>query len=167
MAKVLVTMMGRSTWGLFNSMWATIKIHRYVPSKVYLLTAGCDRNDAEVAGKMLRILLAEHDPRAEIKLEVLDENSIKDIASRVRAILAEEKRAGNELAIDVTPGKKAMVLGGMIAGWSNPQFDHAFYLNIDSLRNAGRPFMEIPLSVQRSHDIIKESAEANVQSREG
>ena len=33
--KVLITLLGRSGWGLFNSVWAMIRTHDYVPEKIY------------------------------------------------------------------------------------------------------------------------------------
>jgi hypothetical protein len=58
--------------------------------------------------------------------------------------------------LDITPGRKAVVLGSLFAGWTNHLFDHIFYLYIESLRNANRPYMLIPMSIQVSHDIMKE-----------
>ena len=34
--------------------------------------------------------------------------------------------------------------------------DHIFYLYIESLQNASRPYLEIPLDLQSSHDLLKE-----------
>jgi hypothetical protein len=158
MAKVLITMMGRSSWGLFNSAWAAIRSFNYVPDKVVLLTGGCDRNDAEVAAEMLRILYSEHGSRADVGIRVIPEDDIREIASIVRAITDEERKAKNSVSIDVTPGKKAAALGAVLSGLAKNSFDHIFYLYIESLKNADRPYLEIPLSIQHSHDILKEAA---------
>jgi hypothetical protein len=150
-------MMGRSNWGLFNSAWAAIRAFHFVPNRVHILTAGCDQNDAQVAAEMLRILYSEHGSNAEIKIRVIPEDDIREIANIVRSITDEEKRAKNSVSIDVTPGKKAAALGAVLSGISRNSFDHIFYLYIESLKNADRPYLEIPLGLQHAHDILKEA----------
>jgi len=64
-------MMGRSTWGLFNSVWASIRMYDYLPDRVYILTAGCDRDTAVKAAKMLGILLTENGSIGEVVVRVV------------------------------------------------------------------------------------------------
>jgi len=153
--KVLITMMGRSTWGLFNAVWADIRERDYLPDRVHVLTAGCDREAAEQAAKMLRILLHEHGSPAEVRLEVIDEESMKQVSTSVRRIVEEERRQGHTVALDVTPGKKEVVLGTLISG-PRHSYDKVFYLHIETLKHADRPYVEIPLEAQHSHDILQE-----------
>lgn len=155
--RVLVTMMGRSTWGLFNSIWASIRIYDFLPEKVHILTAGCDSVVADRAARMLNILLSEHGSRAEVVVHVVSAEDVGEIARAVKHITMEEKRLGNEVALDVTPGRKATVLGAVLSGMARNDFDRIFYLYIESLRNADRPFLEIPLSIQHAHDILAEA----------
>ena len=56
MGKVLLTMMGRSFWGLFNSVWSNIRQFDYLPDKVYVLTAGCEAAQGQMARDMLIVL---------------------------------------------------------------------------------------------------------------
>jgi len=153
--KVLITMMGRSTWGLFNAVWADIRERDYLPDRVHVLTAGCDREAAEQAAKMLRILLHEHGSPAKVRLEVIDEESMKQVSTSVRRIVEEERRQGHTVALDVTPGKKEVVLGTLISG-PRHSYDKVFYLHIETLKHADRPYVEIPLEAQHSHDILQE-----------
>ncbi len=66
--KVLITLLGRSGWGLFNSVWAMIRTHDYVPEKVYLLTDGCQMPMAEQVRTMLAVLLGEYEENHEIEI---------------------------------------------------------------------------------------------------
>ena len=155
--KILITLMGPSLWGLFNSIWGTIRSHGYVPDRVYVLRREADVENSEKARKMIQIILKEYGSRAEIIFQNIEWDNVRDVVEKVRRIAASEKGEKNELALDVTPGRKAVVLGSLLAGWREHTFDHVFYLYIESLRNAARPFILIPLSVQHSHDIIKEA----------
>ncbi len=155
MGKVLLTMMGRSVWGLFNSVWSNIRQFDYLPDKVYVLTAGCDTARGQMAREMLILLLKEHGSPAEVVLVDVPGDDVKEIGQRVNEIIGEEKGQGSEVAVDVTPGTKATVLGTVI-GAGKVKVDHIFYLYIESLQNASRPYLEIPLDLQSSHDLLKE-----------
>lgn len=155
MSKVLLTMMGRSVWGLFNSVWSDVRQFDYVPDKVYVLTAGCEAFRGNMIRDMLIVLLKEHGSSAEVELVDVPGDDIKEIGRKVREMIEAEKEKGNEIAVDVTPGTKATVLGTVI-GAGKVKVDHIFYLYIGSLQNASRPYLEIPLELQRSHDLLKE-----------
>jgi len=158
-------MMGRSHWGLFNSVWAMSRNLDFVPDLVHILTAGCDKNAADKAAIMVRSLLSEINPGSEVKVQVISEEDASEIAETVKHIAAEEKGRGNQVALDVTPGKKTMVVGAMLA--SGNLVDHVYYLHIASLKNADRPFLEIPLSSQHCHDFLAEVRSKRQQAQEG
>lgn len=155
MGKVLLTMMGRSVWGLFNSVWSNIRQFDYLPDKVYVLTAGCEAARGQMARDMLIVLLKEHGSPAEVVLVDVPGDDVKEIGQRVNDIIGEEKGQGSEVAVDVTPGTKATVMGTVI-GAGKVKVDHIFYLYIESLQNVSRPYLEIPLDLQSSHDLLKE-----------
>ena len=155
MGKVLLTMMGRSAWGLFNSVWSDIRQFDYLPDKVYVLTAGCEAARGQMAKDMLTVLLREHGSKADVELVDVQGHDIKEIGQRVNEIIGAENALGNEVAVDVTPGSKAAVLGTVI-GAGKVKVDHIFYLYIASLQNASRPYLEIPLDLQSSHDLLRE-----------
>jgi len=155
MGKVLLTMMGRSVWGMFNSVWASIRRLDFLPDKVYVMTAGCVAARGDMAKEMLVLLLREHGSTGKVEIVDVPGDDIKEIGRKVREIISLEKEQGNEVAIDVTPGTKAAVLGTVI-GAGKVKVDHIFYLYIESLQNASRPYLEIPLEIQHSHDLLKE-----------
>ena len=117
MARALITLYGRSTWGLFNSVWAAIKEHDYVPDNVHILTAGCDLASAQVAGRMVSVLLREYGTRGEVKEWVVDGEDLGAVSALVLKLASDERSTGNQVALDVTPGKKMFVLGSVLA-WS-------------------------------------------------
>jgi hypothetical protein len=157
--RILITLMGPSTWGLVNSIWGMIRFHGFVPDRVHVLGRDRDGGDFDNLGKMLEPLLEEYGSRGELNFERISGGSVKDVYDRVDSILREREET-DEIALDVTPGRKAGVLGSLLAGFEDGEisrFDHVFYLYIESLRNASRPFILIPRSQQQCHDIIKEN----------
>ena len=155
--RVLITLLGRSGWGLFNSVWAMIRTHDYVPEKVYLITDGCQMPVAEQVGTMLAVLLTEYGEHHEIEIVPLKGDLIREVAEKVREIAEKEKRLGNTLALDVTPGTKSLVIGAVIPGMNRNLFDHVFYLHLESLKNAARPYITIPMSMQHDHEFLREA----------
>lgn len=79
------------------------------------MTAGCDREAVEQAAKMLPILLQEHGSQSEVRLEIISEESMKQVSASARRIVEEERRQGNTIALDVTAGKNEVVLGTLIS----------------------------------------------------
>ena len=154
--KVLVALLGRSGWALFNSVWATISRQDYVPEKVYILTDGCQMKLAEQVRTMLSILLAEYEERHQIEIIPLDPEMVHDIADKVREIAEREKKLGNITALDVTSGTKPLVMGAVLPSVRSDLFDHVFCLHVDDLKNADRPYITIPLMVQQDHDLLRE-----------
>ncbi|MCX6652942.1 MAG: hypothetical protein NT137_06285 [Methanomassiliicoccales archaeon] len=165
MANVLITLYGRSTWGLFNSVWSSIKEHKFLPDRVHILTAGCEASSAHIASRMVQILLQEYGSKAEVLEHTVDDEDVRLVAELVGRIAGEEKRLGNKVALDVTPGKKVLVLGSVFAGPPRQLFDHIFYLHIGSLKNANRAYVEIPRSLQHSHDIMLETTKGEKEGQ--
>lgn len=153
---VLITLLGRSGWGLFNSVWAMIRTHDYVPGKVYLITDGCQMPVAEQVRTMLEVLLGEYEEHPEIEIVPLKGDLIMEVAEIVREIAEKEKGRGNTIALDVTPGTKSLVMGAVIPGMNRKLFDHVFYLYIESLKNAARPYITIPVSIQHDREFLRE-----------
>ncbi len=153
--KVLITMMGPSTWGMFNSIWADIKNHSYTPDRVYILTEE-EGDSFQRAKGMIKVLLERYGSEAEVIPVEISNDNIQRVRGEVRKIGLKEKEDGNQVALDLTPGRKGVVLGSVFAGWAEEIFDKVFYLYIRSLRNASRPYVLIPFSVQHPHEIIGE-----------
>jgi hypothetical protein len=153
---VLITLLGRSGWVLFNSVWAMIRTHDYVPEKVYIITDGCQMAVAEQVRTMLEVLLEEYEGHHEVEIVPLKGDMIKEIASKVQEIADGEKKLGRTLALDVTAGTKPLVMGAVVTGMTRNLFDRIFYLHVESQKNAARPYITIPLSMQHDHEFLRE-----------
>lgn len=151
--RVLITMLGPSVWALSNSLWSIIRDHGFVPDRVYILCV--DKHSCSVAAQMASVTLEEYGVKPDVRMVEVDEESVLQVRDRVASIVDEEVKQNATIALDVTPGRKGAVLGAMLAGGKH--YEHIFYLYISSLDNANRPYMLVPMSRQRPHDLKKEA----------
>jgi hypothetical protein len=114
---------------------------------------------------MLRLLLRELGSPAEVRLETVDDQDAREVAEVVRRLAATEKGTGARLGLDVTAGRKLMVVGSLLSSLTKNDFEHIFYLSVDSQKNTDRPYLEIPLEMQHCHDILAESKTARPSDR--
>jgi hypothetical protein len=152
--KVLITLLGRSVWGLVNSSWASMRTYGFIPDRVHIIDAGTDGGDAEEASRRLRILLHGFNADADISFEKVEAGNISSVSSTIKRLIDEHRAEGNHIAIDVTSGTKDLVLGSLMNDLTG--VDHIFYLRIDSLRNADRPYILIPVEGQQIIDVLAE-----------
>jgi hypothetical protein len=152
--KVLITMMGPSVWSTANSLWSAVRDHGYLPERIHILCSD-STGSCSVAAQMMAAILEDYGVRPDIRMAEINEESVLAVRDRVASIVEEEEKAGNVVALDVTPGRKGVVLGAMLAG--GKRYEHIFYLYITSLDNANRPYLMVPMSRQRAHDLRKEA----------
>ncbi|UCG70819.1 MAG: hypothetical protein JSV09_07435 [Thermoplasmata archaeon] len=153
--KVYITMVGLSDWAIFNSLWAAIRIRDYVPDKIYIFSIKKRRKQADLARRRFEILLKEYKKKAKIEIVEVAEADFVASGKRINEVVKKEKSQKNTIAIEVTPGRKAMVAGALVPGIQG-RADHVFYLYLENFDYADEMFMRIPLSVQHSHDFMEE-----------
>jgi len=152
--KVLIIMLGRSVWGLVNSSWASMREFGYVPDRVHIIAAKSNREDAKKASASLKVVLHEFSSPAETLIELVEGGDIESVSTTIKELLERYRKSGDRIALDVTSGTKDLVLGSLMNDLTG--VEHVFYLRIDSLRNADRPYILIPVESQRMFDVIPE-----------
>lgn len=152
--RVVIALLGRSMWGLVNSSWASMRKYGFMPDCVYIIDAGTDGGDAGEAARRLKAVLDGFDHDAEIYIERVEAGNIGSVSSTIKRLIDEHGSAGHRIAIDVTSGTKDLVLGSIINNLD--KVEHVFYLRIDSLWNADRPYIMIPVERQRLIDVLEE-----------
>lgn len=151
---ILITMLGRSVRGLVNSCWASIREFEYIPDRVHIITSSASNEDASEAAESLRVVLHAFGSKAEIFIEPVMGGDVGSVSTIVRELLERYRESGDRIAIDVTSGTKDLVLGSIANDLRG--VDHIFYLRIDSLWNADRPYILIPVERQRMIDVLAE-----------
>jgi hypothetical protein len=154
--KVYITMTGLSDWALFNSLWAVIRLRNYIPDKIYIFTIKKRRRQAELAKRRFQALLGEHGKKKpHIEIAEVPEADFVASGKRINEVVKREKSQKNTIAIEVTPGRKAIVAGALVPGIQG-NADHVFYLYLEDFDYAGDMFMRIPIHLQHSHDFMEE-----------
>ena len=154
--KAYITMLGRSVWALVNSFYAVLKEAKYYPDSIYVFSEDAYKGELEKAVNAIKILSAEFGFSPNIKCEVVQEANFYDAGMKISSTVKELKAKGFEIALDVTPGRKALVAGSLVS-LSKIGVDHIFYLKISSLDDASRPYFMIPLQTQQLHDFIEDA----------
>ncbi|UCF07969.1 MAG: hypothetical protein JSW28_10070 [Thermoplasmata archaeon] len=152
---VYITMTGLSDKAILNSLWAVIRLRKYIPERIYIFTIGKRKRQAELAKRRFRVLLREYGKKADIRIEVVGEADFIGSGRRINEVVKKEKEGGNTVAIEVTPGRKAMVAGALVPGIQG-KVDHVFYLYLEDFNYADNLFMRIPLTKQHSQDFMEE-----------
>ncbi len=139
-----VTFLERSKWALVNSFWATLIHEDIKPTKIYLLT-NKDEDKVKKSKKALKTILKNEEninPPIEV-LEIEDETNFAGIGDEIRGICEES----DDVVIDITPGSKALSISALIQGM-NSGVEKIYYLHIDEVKNADKPYLDIPLTRQ-------------------
>lgn len=154
--KVYITMTGLSEWAVFNSLWAVIRLRNYIPDKIYIFSIKKRRRQAELTRRRFQVLLKEYGKKKP-KIEIMEVPEADFVTSgkKINEIVKKEKALGNTIAIEVTPGRKAMVAGALVPGIQG-KADYVFYLYLEDFDYANNIFMRIPITLQHSHDFMEE-----------
>jgi len=154
--RIYITMTGMSRWAVINSIWAAVRHQEYVPDKIYLFKTDQRRDDAPIIIECINLLLSEYGkkniPIEEIPLE---EGDFATSSRKMMDVLEKEKMSGNEIAIDITPGRRAVMTSALMAAWKH-EIDHIFYLYLDDFRRPDNPYPMIPFQFQHFVDLKKE-----------
>jgi hypothetical protein len=99
-------------------------------------------------------LLEAYDKKATVSVVEIPENDFVVTGKKVADIIKREKKAGNEVALDITSARKAIASPALIVA-DKFKADHIFYLYIEDVTNANRPYMMIPLKIQHPNDFLE------------
>jgi hypothetical protein len=152
--KAYITMLGRSTWALINSYYAVLREKKYYPDTIFAFTEDRYKDELEKASKGLEVLSENFGLKTTIQHEVIEEADFLSTGRRVSEIVKDLKGRGFEVAVDITPGRKALVAGALFS-LSNIYVDHIFYLLISTVDDAAKPYMMIPLHIQQLKDFVE------------
>lgn len=152
MRRVLITIAGISRWAVINGLWAVARHKDYVPDKVYLVNRIGNEAEGERLAGTIEGLVRSYGKAPEIVHVKVDEKDFVRIGRKISSLIEQEKAEGNEVALDITPGRKAVVASALIAA-REKQVDHVFYLYIEDAFMADKPYPMIPFQIQHSVDL--------------
>lgn len=151
--KAYITLAGQSEWALINSLWASIREQGYIPDKVHICSTKKNMKGAQRNKERILTLLESCDKKPSITIVEIPENDFIVTGKKISDIIKKEKKANNEVALDITSARKAISSPALIAA-DRHRADHIFYLYIDDATNANRPYLMIPFIIQHSNDFL-------------
>ena len=155
--KAYITILGRSSWSLINTFYAVAE-HGYHPDVVHVFAEENYAHELEKIVKGLEVISSGYNFTPKIQTHVVGEADFIDAGEKIFPLVKVLKEEGHTLAIDITPGRKALVCAALIPATMS-EIDHIFYLAIKSLENAARPYCIIPQHIQQLRDFIEEKEE--------
>jgi hypothetical protein len=153
--RIYITMTGISKWPVLNSLWAAMCCKKYVPDKVYLFVTRGREAEGEALADWIRTLVESYGRKLDPILTAIDEGDFAASGRKITGVLESERAEGNEVAIDITPGRKAIISSALLSAWQK-QVDHVFYLYLEDMRNAANPYPMIPFHLQHFVDLKEE-----------
>ena len=148
---VYITMTGRSVWALLNAYYAVLRETKFRPTQIIILSETEHAGQITVVKKGLAILSEGFGIAPQVYVEQIPTGDFVDAGRKISARIKAGRKQGSKVAIDITPGRKALVAGALIP-LASISVDHVFYLQITSTDDAAKPYMMIPLLSQQLRD---------------
>ena len=163
--KVWITTVSTSAYAAFNTLWAGIKHFDYLPRKVHLLA------NLELSRKHhlsdvrtgFECILEGYEVDFTIEVHTFEETDFVSYAKTIGQLVFAEKRRGNTVAIDMTPGRKYMSALSLYLGLGSDieyKADKVFYHHLSDLSYGRRPYPLIPANLPTLYDLKDKTKEA-------
>lgn len=149
-----ITFLGRSLWAMLNAYHAVLRERGYRPKIVHIFAEELFASNLERAREGIAIVSRRYDFMPEIRCTVLKSADYHNACQEISGCVKGFRDEGRRIALDITPGRKALVVGAIVS--SLESCDHIFYLAIDSLEGAAKPYLMIPLQRQHLKDFREE-----------
>ncbi len=151
MNSTYLTLMGRSGWAVINSYYATVLETEHEPDRVILFYESQYADTIEKVKRGIEIIQGSYCTPNIAGIEV-PTSDIDTIAQAVRDSVTEEKARNAEIILDITGGRKALVVGSLLA-MKHQGPDHVYYLDIETTQGVAKPYLMIPLKIQKLLDL--------------
>ncbi len=161
--KVWITIVGKSPFAVINPIWIACKSGEFIPEKVYLIWNDAVKGEKEMVVKAIKVILKNYGvPEPEIIADdstKVHEEDFRRLAELLLSIRRKELREGNEIAIDMTPGRKFMSAIAMFMGVAKSLKDkvhRVYYLHLSDQRYLNYPLILIPHKLQKLYEMRRE-----------
>ncbi len=113
---VWITTAGSSPFAVINTLWAACELDGYVPEKVYIVANEKVENEVKIVHEWIGRILKGYGSTAIIERIHADEVDFTNFSRILSTCITEEKKKGNQVAVDMTPGRKFMSAFSMFNG---------------------------------------------------
>ncbi len=151
-----IAFIGSSPFAVINTIWAACREAGYVPDHaVFMINRELNEEWIDIVRHWVPRILEEYgveDPL--LSTHMVEETGFQMICEEYRAHLFDLK-ANDEVAVDITPGRKYMSAIAMEMGLSM-NADHVYYLHLTDNRYHNIPYPIVPLHRHELIDMKKE-----------
>ncbi len=145
-----ITLMGRSGWAVLNSFHALVTETDFRPDKiVFFYESQYSKVIKPIINGLEIIQRTFSNPKVE-EVEVPDWQ-VRAACDQARLVAQKLKEDGAEVALDITAGRKTLVVGTLL-GLAN-SLDHLYYLTIETTEDANKPYLMIPKRIHQFRDL--------------
>jgi len=148
---VYVALLGRSGWAVLNTYYAVLREGRFVPDEIRVFTESSEESLLGPVMDGLTLITGAFGGAATISKTVIADADFLDAGRKISSLVRECRAGGKRVAIDITSGRKALVVGALVP-LRDTDVDHIFYLDITTTEDNALPYMMIPLPIQRLRD---------------
>ncbi len=162
---IYVTLLGRSVWALLNTYYAAAD-EGCEPDVIHVFAEESYRNSSEEVEEGLKIISEGYGFSPEIKIHVVDDVDFVKAGKKIRKTLRQLMEGGNEVSIDITPGRKALVTAALLSAFDlsaekKLNVDNVLYLAVSETKP--KPYYEIPFQIQDLRNLIEDIEEAKTK----
>lgn len=154
--KAYLTALGRASWALVNTYYAVLREHGFLPDNIYIFTEEAYEHKLEKTIAAIKVLSEEFGIQPKIESRVVNDWDFIEAGKEISVLVKALKEDGYQVAIDITPGRKAIVVAALIIG-IKVKIDYVFYLAIKSTVDAAKPYMMIPMQIQQIREFMEDS----------
>jgi hypothetical protein len=154
--RAYLTALGRASWAMVNTYYAVLREREYLPDKIYIFTEEAYEEKLDKAIAAIKVLSSEYGINPEIESRVVSDWDFIEAGREISVLLKALKEEGYQVAIDITPGRKAIVVAALIIG-IKVKIDYVFYLAIKTTVDAAKPYMMIPMQIQQIREFMEDS----------
>ncbi|MEX2683967.1 MAG: hypothetical protein Q6373_020520 [Candidatus Sigynarchaeota archaeon] len=156
--RAYVSILGRSIWGLINALYAVLQQKAIKPELIYIVTEDLFKDKLEFTQEGVRILTEEFGFKPRIENMIVEEGNPSVAGREISKLINQLKKAGYDIDIDITPGRKSLVAGIMIA-IEKANVDNIYYLDIKTITDVNLPYAMIPMQLQSLKLFIEKKEE--------
>lgn len=158
--KAYITILGRSIWAVLNSLNAVLREQEFVPDKVFVVTESIFKGKINLMKGGLKTILRAFDIHASIESKVVKEGESITAGNAISLLIKDLVEDGYEVAIDITPGRKSLVAGTLMAitalKLDEEHVKHVYYLDITTIDDVNVPYDLIPGHFHVLRDFMEE-----------
>lgn len=162
--KVYITLLGRSTWSLINSLHVSLE-EGNSPDLIHVFSEERFAGELKKIKKALEILSEGYEVPFGVETHMLDDMDFIEAAEKIREELKKYLKDESDVIIDITSGRKPLVTAAILSmedlrGDDGLSVEGVEYLAIESLEDSSKPYFMIPLEIQHPKDLVKEVEKA-------